>query len=341
MYKEIYVTRIRQIAEQIDSRIKDYNIGRLQKLRKNIKNKKKQPTTKIFRNDTIFDKYAFHCGGRKELQFNIGIEIIKDDTYYRHGVAFSLERSQTLSDVTILYPKIQKFNEYMRLFSKEYSNMMLWYYDENVRSKNYKSGIIDSDFIHPGVFIFFGKLQKEESLSYDEILKDFDRLLPLYEYVEDESKVKPEIEEVEGLRFSPGCTTKKKETKVTKKEKTFDIELRHNLIQEKLFALLVRQYGKESVGTECLTVGGKRIDIVVKLSDEIIYYEIKTALTAKISIRESLSQLIEYSYWPGGSEANKLVIISEASLDSEAKQYLKTIRTKLSLPIYYEQIKID
>lgn len=332
---------IKQIAEQINNQSKNFKIGKLQELRTKIKNLNKQPSEKIFNDMTIFDKYAFHYGGRKELQYNIGMESIENDTYYRHGVAFSLEPSQTLPDVTILYPKIQKFNEYMRLFSKEYSDMMLWYYDKNGRSMNYKAGIIVDNIVQLGVFIFFGKLQKVDSFSYDEILSDFDRLLPLYIYVESENNIKPEIDELKGFRFKAGCTVKKKAIKVTKEKIALDIDLRHNLIQEKLYDLLVKQYGKESVGTECLTVGGNKIDLVVKLKDEVIYYEIKTALTAKTSIRESLSQLLEYSCWPGGSEASKLVIISEASLDNEAEQYLKTLRQKFSIPIYYDQVKID
>ena len=328
---------IKQIADEINSRSTNFKIGKLQELRKKIKKLNRQPGEKIFRNDTIHDSYAFHYGGRKELQYNIG----KENNSYYHGVAFSLERSQTLPDVTILYPKIEKFNEYMRLFSKEYSDMVWWYYDKNVRSRNYKAGIIDSDIVHPNVFIFFGKLQKENSFSYDVILNDFDRLLPLYEYVENEKQIKPEIEKVEGLRFKPGCTEKKNETKVTKEKIVLDIDLRHNLIQKELYDLLVKQYDEKSVGTECLTVGGNKIDVVVKLENNVIYYEIKTALTAKTSIRESLSQLLEYSYWPGGTEASKLVIISEASLDEEAKQYLDKIRQNFSIPIFYEQVKID
>lgn len=93
--------------------------------------------------------------------------------------------------------------------------------------------------------------------------------------------------------------------------------------------------------SENITVGGNSIDAVVKLKDELIYYEIKTASTARINIRESLSQLLEYSYWPRGEEASKLIIIGEASLDEEAEHYLITLRDKFSIPIYYEQFTID
>ncbi len=120
-----------------------------------------------------------------------------------------------------------------------------------------------------------------------------------------------------------------------------DVDLRHNLIQEKLYNQLVKKYGKKSVGTECRTVCGNQIDLVVNLKDELIYYEIKTALTAKTTIRESLSQLLEYSYWHGGTEASKLIIASEASLDNKAEQYLRKLRKKFSIPVYYDQVKID
>ncbi|MDP3103354.1 MAG: hypothetical protein Q8M95_01955 [Candidatus Methanoperedens sp.] len=327
---------IEQIANGINSRSKNFEIGKLQELRTKIKKLNRQPGEKIFWNNTIHDGYAFHYGGRKELQYNIG----KIDKDYRHGVAFSLDRSQSLPDVKILYPKIERFNKYMSEFSEKYSDMMLWIRDENGYSQ-YKAGQINSNFFHQGVFIFFGKLQKENSFSYDEILNDFDRLLPLYEYVESENKVKPEIEKGTEFRFSPGCPIQKKATTGTKEAKDIEIDLRHRFILEKLYERLEKKYDKESVGTENKTVGGNRIDAVVKLKDELIYYEIKTASTARINIRESLSQLLEYSYWPRGKEASKLVIIGEASLDDEAEQYLITLREKFSIPIYYEKIKID
>lgn len=334
--KGVYMPTIKQIANGINSRSKYFKIGKLQELRTRLKKLNRRPGEKIFRNNTIFDNYAFHYGGRKELQYNIG----KIDKDYRYGVAFSLERSQSLPDVTILYPKIKRFNEYISEFSEKYSDMMLWIWDKNGHS-HYKAGQINSNFVHQGVFIFFGKLQKENNFSYDEILNDFDRLLPLYEYVESENKIIPEIETGTEFRFSPGCPIKKKATTGTTEAKDIEIDLRHRSILEKLYERLEKKYDKKSVGTEIKTVGGNKIDVVVKLKDELIYYEIKTAPIARINIRESLSQLLEYSYWPRGKEASKLIIIGEASLDDEAEQYLITLRDKFSIPIYYEQFKID
>lgn len=44
---------------------------------------------------TTFDSYAFHVGGRTELQFNIGLESGDEDL--RYGVAFSLENQPDAS----------------------------------------------------------------------------------------------------------------------------------------------------------------------------------------------------------------------------------------------------
>jgi hypothetical protein len=230
---------IKQIANGINIRSKNFKIGKLQELRTKIKKLNRQPGEKIFWSNTILDGYAFHYGGRKELQYNIG----KIDKDYRHGVAFSLERSQSLPDVKILYPKIQRYNEYMSEFSEKYSDMMLWIWDENGLS-HYKAGQINSNFVHQGVFIFLGKLQKENSFSYDEILNDFDRLLPLYEYVESENKIIPEIDKGTEFRFSPGCPIKKKTTTGTTEAKDIEIDLRHRSILEKLYERLEKNMVK-------------------------------------------------------------------------------------------------
>ncbi len=52
------------------------------------------------------EDWAFHYGGRSEIQYNIGFE----DEGFRFGLAFSLETSQTLPDINLLKPKIKKLN---------------------------------------------------------------------------------------------------------------------------------------------------------------------------------------------------------------------------------------
>jgi hypothetical protein len=85
---------IAKIAEELDKRAHAYAIGNLQAIRKALKNFEKRAGSTIFSEQTIKDGYAFHHGGRTELQFNIGRDGI-DTIEFRHGIAFSLEESHT------------------------------------------------------------------------------------------------------------------------------------------------------------------------------------------------------------------------------------------------------
>jgi hypothetical protein len=55
---------------------------------------------------------------------------------------------------------------------------------------------------------------------------------------------------------------------------------------------------------------------------------------------EGLAQILEYSYWPGAQEAERLVIVGEPSLDGDAERYLATLKERFSLPIEYQQIDL-
>ncbi|WP_116807315.1 hypothetical protein [Steroidobacter cummioxidans] len=82
---------------------------------------------------------------------------------------------------------------------------------------------------------------------------------------------------------------------------------------------------------------GTRVDVSVKDGDSYVYYEIKTGLSAQSCIREALGQLMEYSYWPGAQQAERLIVVGEATYDKDAKAYIKRLRTEFCLPIEYQQ----
>jgi hypothetical protein len=81
----------------------------------------------------------------------------------------------------------------------------------------------------------------------------------------------------------------------------------HDRIQNSLFEKLVDIYGESNVGYE-----DRAVDIVVRNKAEIVFYEVKTATTAKQCIRLAIGQLLEYSHWPNISKAQKLVIVGPA-----------------------------
>lgn len=85
--------------------------------------------------------------------------------------------------------------------------------------------------------------------------------------------------------------------------------------------MLLPEHGAENVGTELDKAGGQ-VDLVVRRANKYCFYEIKTAISARGCIREALAQLLEYSFWPGAQEAEKLIVVGEPSLDQDAEQYL-------------------
>ncbi len=55
----VFMPTIKQIAEKINTQSKNFEIGKLQEIRKKIKNLGRIPGKKIFDNKSIKDGYAF------------------------------------------------------------------------------------------------------------------------------------------------------------------------------------------------------------------------------------------------------------------------------------------
>lgn len=328
------------LAHQLNLKSDSYQIGGLQTLRREIKQFKRRPGNEIFSAQTIKNDWAFHHGGRAELQFNIGIDGSVDKI--RHGIAFSFETSQTLPDIELLRPKVRLFNEFLKLYPTRYAQMRMWHWDFEKRSENYMPSAIPSERIANGVFVFLGHLNPIEEVDPDQILLDFDDLLPLYKYVESNGTSQP-VEELKSkpFKFVHGCTVKKLKTTATNKADPIDVALRHNALQLALFKVLEAKYGVGNVGTELSTGNGTRIDVVVKQLSEYWCYEIKTYHSSRACIRDAIGQLLEYSHWPTGMCASKLVVVGENPIDAQGIAYLDYLKTAYQLPLEYLHVKID
>ncbi len=116
---------LKSIAHQINQKSKDFEIGQLQDIRKDLKGLKKKANSNIFVDDsnTMTEDWAFHYGGRSEIQYNIGFE----DEGFRFGLAFSLETSQTLPNINLLKPKIKKLNILYEEKPELFSDYKMWY----------------------------------------------------------------------------------------------------------------------------------------------------------------------------------------------------------------------
>jgi len=329
---------ILDLAAELNLHARDYEIGGLQRLRVPLRNLKQAPSSTIFGAKSIHKDYAFHLGGRSELQFNVGIEDLPFGRRLRHGVAFSLEPSQTLPTIDTLIPKIARFNEYIRQKPEDVAGFLMWHWASGKRSEDRAVHPITDDLIQSGLFIVLGKWRELDRIEIPEILGDFDRLLPLYVHVESSgttSKItspKP---------FTPGCPPFLTATTAKIRERTVEVSLRHVVIQQTLFRLLCEEAGADNVQAEHTLDFGCRVDVVQRASGGFIFYEIKTNQTVQSCIREAIGQLLEYAYWPAEERAAELVIVGEPSPTPDDARYLEQLRSKCSLPLWYRCVNVE
>jgi hypothetical protein len=328
---------IREIANEINIRAKKHPFGKFQEMRKDIKGLSKKAGSLIFTDQTISDDgWAFHYGGRKEIQFNIGIE----DEGLRYGLAFSLETSRSLPDLSILYPKILKLNSLIRNERNLFVDYKMWYW-KGKRSKISKVFEIDESLSQNGTFIFLGKLMDIDNINYDEILSTFSGLLNIYKEIETEpnTQTKKKVNKTE-FRFDNKTKNLPTKSRYNTIEKEINVDVRHSILQEKLYNKLVLKYGKNNVGLEN-QINGNRIDIVVKIrQNEYFFYEVKTGSSAKSCIRQAIGQLFEYAYWNNNSGFKvEMVVAGEFEIDKTTSDYIQYLKNEFKIPISY--IKIE
>lgn len=127
-----------------------------------------------------------------------------------------------------------------------------------------------------------------------------------------------------------------KQKRLYKGETEFDPY--HNRMQNAMFKKLKDSYQNEY---ERVYIEKGRVDIKCKTHNgKWHYFEIKTRIP-KLSIREALGQIMEYSYWPDLERAEKLIIVSDEEPDSDTRKYLNHIRVKFNIPIFYRFFNIE
>lgn len=182
---------VHQLAEKLNIKAinENFNIAQLPELRKQFLGKKILPH-KIFTSKTVFekDKYAFHHGGREELQFNFGEEIFNKKKYTRFGLCISLESSPSLGEpLDVLGPYQVKFNQCLEDHPEFFGDFKMWYYYDGIRSDFHNPQRISDAWFKSDSFIVLGSvinktLNELNENDLNNILKGFDRLLPIYEY---------------------------------------------------------------------------------------------------------------------------------------------------------------
>ena len=128
--------------------------------------------------------------------------------------AFSFETSRSLLTIDELYPKVSRFNDFVRQDLESFADLRMWHFDQGERSGDYLPGPIPSELARKEVFVFLGKRQPvDRPIDYEAALLDFDRLLQLYLYVESPGKLK--ASHPAQFTFRPGCSVKAASTSCT------------------------------------------------------------------------------------------------------------------------------
>lgn len=327
---------IPELAKEINENLTGYKMSNFQYIRKRIKNLSRPGTKKIFSDKTIDPKgrWAFHDGGRSEIQYNIG----SDDGGIRYGLAFSLEPSQTLPDPSILFNKVYQLNYLIEEKPELFEGLSLWAWHNGER-KNYPSMCIPQSVITENSFIFLGKECSTESINVSDILQTFDKMIEIYVRIEggiDENLLEKKDYSL-GFSFNPSEHQLPNEYSFDTTERKIFVKAVHSKIQVELIKELKSEFGDKNVAVE-QKIGYNEIDVVVKDGDEFIFYEVKVASNLKKAIREALGQLMEYSYYGAKKLAKKLVIVSNYKLDGKNATYLDFLRKEFGLPLEYKQV---
>jgi hypothetical protein len=326
---------IPELAEALNQACSRFDIGRLQELRARLRSLNRPAASAIFDARTIHQEYAFHVGGRTELQFNVGAEDRNGRRVIRHGVAFSLELSQSLPSIEPLLPKIERFNDYVRAHPEDFPRFRMWHHTAQGRHAEHDVTPIPNEIIKPGAFIMLGRWVKDTEVDIEEILLDFDRLLPLYAYVESDYSLMATTMETS---FSAGCPSFVLATTMSTPARTVDVALRHKALQRILYDCLCAESGPENVRIEHKLELGISVDAAVRTAAGLSFYELKIAPSVQACVRAALGQLLEYAYWPSTERAIELIVVGECRPDEAAVRYLELLRERFSLPLWYRRI---
>ena len=202
------------------------------------------------------------------MQFNIGFESINDKRMFRHGVALSMQPHRSLLEDSIsriFSGRIERFNSYLDNYPESFCDLAMWHFEKNRRSEDYAPGPVPRNLMRPKVFVMMGKLCSPGDIDVEAILDTFDRLLPLYEFVEGKARAPGrEPRERDGFQWVSGNNVRALQASIDLPARKTEAVLRHSRLQNALHSHLRDMHGDENVGTELNCGIGKFVDVAVR-----------------------------------------------------------------------------
>jgi hypothetical protein len=339
---------VENAVSAIEASAQPYQISNLQRIRAEAAGRRLS-SSRIFGPGLKGKDWTFHHGGRSELQFNVGFDLLENGSpALRAGVGFSFKASRSFPNIDALLPKVTRFNAWLHEHADELSDMKMWSWRGNVRGLNGPPAPISEAMFREGTFAFLGEAHPLSRFDPLAALRAFDRLLPLYQAVEfagpsgapapwlgipgqpqDDTLQVDKGREIAGGRWITASI----------KERSLNIFLRHAEIQRRLKDVLIQE-GCKKVLCE-VPIGSRFVDLVAWRGDAIWMFEIKTGLTVRSCLREALGQLLEYALWPGATRPKRLVVVGTPTMDKKASQYITELNRAFPVPVSYRQVALD
>ncbi|KAK0332156.1 hypothetical protein LTR94_026027, partial [Friedmanniomyces endolithicus] len=210
-------------------------------------------------------------------------------------------------------PKVARFNAYLRDNPEAFEGMTLWRWQDDERSLDYAVQPISSEMIRHRTFVFLGDRMALDEIDPHAALGAFDRLFPLYAFVEagsaipageDETTETAAVEALDTLDLYGGREIDGgRWIKATRRARTLDIFLRHREIQRRLKEKLIGE-GMTDVRLE-VPIGDRLIDAVVQHEGELWFYE--AALLIRKKIAQGIDPVAERQVTPTFRKAAEMV----------------------------------
>jgi hypothetical protein len=177
-------------------------------------------------------------------------------------------------------------------------------------------------------------MDKEYKLSYGQTVHKLSNVDHIKEIFQEQ------IGDIQNILLSNsynGVTNKNLDKQLRKINAEYIANAYHNRIQTKLFNDLVSIYGESKVKMEV-----DFIDVLSNVNGETTLYEVKPYEKARSCIRESLGQLIEYSWYKKKHfhyDNIKLVMVGPTELNAEEQKYFEYVKKSLSFSLEYKIVR--
>lgn len=150
------------------------------------------------------------------------------------------------------------------------------------------------------------------------------------------SKIQEKIDAKTSFEFKSGKSSNTVEYSKSTSAKSTKVIRRHGEITDDLYSYLRSlTYPDCDISVESTRIGSSIADVVLRLDEGYVLFEVKTSNAALKNIREALGQILEYAFLDKTINVKKLVIVGPAQLHSYEKDYLQRLKHIISVELEY------